>query len=234
MVSRVTSGLDELRTAPGLIIDLRGNPGGSVHIVDRLLSEFFASPTELGRTTTRTGKPVSMLFGAVEIVKLKSTVPGKPNAYAGPIAILVNAQSASGSELFAGAMQAAGRAMVVGETTCGCLLGFLRYARIPGGVELAYSEVGFVLGNGKRIEGEVVVSDNSWRTSQISSSPRPRARGRAGAAAQGDRRYPLPRQPRKMVSDASSRSRAEPGVAKREVSGGRCTTSPTRATHTWC
>ena len=159
VVSRVASGLDELRTVPGLIIDLRGNPGGSVHIVDRLLSEFFASPTELGRTTTRTGKPVSMLFGAVEIVKLKSTVPGKPDAYAGPVAILVNAQSASGSELFAGAMQAAGRATVVGETTCGCLLGFLGYARIPGGGELAYSEVGFVLGNGKRIEGEGVVPD---------------------------------------------------------------------------
>jgi carboxyl-terminal processing protease len=71
----------------------------------------------------------------------------------------VNSQSASGSELFAGTMQATGRATIVGETSCGCLLGFLGYARVPGGAELAYSEVGFVLGNGKRIEGEGVVPD---------------------------------------------------------------------------
>ena len=76
------------------------------YIVNRLLSEFFAGPTELGRTTTRTGRPISMLFGAVEIIKLKNTIDGNPKAYQGPVAILVNEGSASGSELFAGAMQA--------------------------------------------------------------------------------------------------------------------------------
>ena len=158
--SRVVSGLDELRDTPGLIIDLRGNPGGAVQTVDRLLAEFFDKSTELGRTTTRTGKPISMLFGTVEIIKLKSTVEGNPRAYKGPVAILVNSQSASASELFAGTMQAAGRAVVVGQPTCGCLLGFLGYARVPGGAELAYSEVGFVLSNGKRIEGEGVMPDH--------------------------------------------------------------------------
>jgi carboxyl-terminal processing protease len=130
-----------------------------VHIVDRMLSEFFGVPTEIGRVTTRTGEPISMFFGAVEIIGLKNTIQGNAKAYTGPVAILVNAQSASGSELFAGAMQSTGRATIVGQTTCGCLLGFLGYARIPGGGELAYSEVGFVLGNGKRIEGEGVVPD---------------------------------------------------------------------------
>jgi carboxyl-terminal processing protease len=75
------------------------------------------------------------------------------------VVILLNAGSASGSELFAGTMQALGRATIVGETSCGCLLGFLGYARVPGGAELAYSEVGFVLGNGKRIEREGVIPD---------------------------------------------------------------------------
>jgi carboxyl-terminal processing protease len=101
-----------------------------------------------------------MLFGAVEIIKLKSTIDGHARAYRGPVAILVNSNSASGSELFAGVMQATGRATIVGEPTCGCLLGFLGYARIPGGGELAYSEVGFVLSNGKRIEGEGVTPDH--------------------------------------------------------------------------
>ena len=158
--SRMISALDEVRDTPGLIIDLRGNPGGAVQTVDRLLAEFFTKTTELGRTTTRTGKPVSILFGAVEIIKLKSTVEGNPRAYKGPVAILVNSQSASASELFAGTMQASGRATVIGQPTCGCLLGFLGYASVPGGAELAYSEVGFVLTNGKRIEGEGVIPDH--------------------------------------------------------------------------
>ena len=159
VMSEVLSGLRAMRDAPGIVVDLRGNPGGSVHTVDRMLAEFFTRPTEIGRTITRTGQPISMLFGTVEIIKLKNTIAANPRAYAGPVAILVNSQSASGSELFAGAMQATGRATIVGETTCGCLLGFLGYARVPGGGELAYSEVGFVLGNGKRIEGEGVVPD---------------------------------------------------------------------------
>jgi len=71
----------------------------------------------------------------------------------------MNAQSASASELFAGTMQATGRAKVVGQASCGCLLGFLGYAHVPGGAELAYSEVGFELSNGKHIEGEGVIPD---------------------------------------------------------------------------
>jgi carboxyl-terminal processing protease len=159
--SRVIEGLEELKATPGLVIDLRGNPGGSVHAVNRLLERFFSKRTELGRSVTRTGEPVSLLFGAVEIVKLRSVVEGREDAYNGPVVILQNAGSASGSELFAGTMQAAGRAKVVGQQSCGCLLGFLGYARVPGGGDLAYSEVGFVLPNGKRIEGEGVIPDHT-------------------------------------------------------------------------
>ncbi len=156
---RALAGIGEMRDAPGLIIDLRGNPGGSVYAVNAMLEKFFTQRTELGRTTTRSGEPISVLFGAVDIIKLKREVDGEPDAYRGPVVILVNALSASGSELFAGTLQAAGRAKVVGEASCGCLLGFLGYANVPGGAELAYSEVGFVLANGKRIEGEGVIPD---------------------------------------------------------------------------
>jgi carboxyl-terminal processing protease len=158
--ARAIDGVRALKDTPGLVIDLRGNPGGSVHAVNEVLSRFFVEPADLGRVTTRTGRPVSVLFGAVDIVKLKSEVPGSKDAYAAPVAILLNAGSASGSELFAGTMQASGRAVVVGDTSCGCLLGFLGYARVPGGAELAYSEVGFVLANGQHIEGAGVIPNH--------------------------------------------------------------------------
>jgi carboxyl-terminal processing protease len=157
VMPRVLEGLEALAKTPGIVIDLRGNPGGAVHAVNAMLERFFPDKTELGRTTTRNGQPISMLFGTVEIIKLRNVVEGARDAFRGPVAILTNAQSASGSELFAGTMQAVGRAVVVGEPTCGCLLGFLGYTRIPGGGELAYSEAGFVMANGKRIEGEGVI-----------------------------------------------------------------------------
>ena len=159
VIPRVEEGLAALRDTPGLIIDLRGNPGGSLHMVNAMLGRFFPERAQLGRILTRTGKPVSLFFGAVEVIKLHTVVDSDPGAYKGPIAILVNAQSASASELFAATMQAAGRAIVVGQPSCGCLLGFLGYATVPGGAELAYSEIGFVMSNGRRIEGEGVVPD---------------------------------------------------------------------------
>jgi len=161
LTRRAIEALEELKDAPGLVIDLRGNPGGAVQAVNQMLERFFPAPTEIGHTLTRTGKPIGFFMGAltVEIIQLKRHLEGRADAYKGPVVILVNAGSASGSELFAATLQAAGRATVMGEPSCGCLLGFLGYARIPGGAELAYSEVGFVMANDKRIEGEGVIPD---------------------------------------------------------------------------
>jgi carboxyl-terminal processing protease len=159
VMPRVYEALESLHETPGLVIDLRGNPGGSLHMVNAVLGRFFREKAQLGRILTRTGRPVSLLFGTVEVVKLRTVVEANPEAYRGAVVILVNAQSASASELFAATMQASGRASVVGEPSCGCLLGFLGYATIPGGGELAYSEIGFVMSNGLRIEGEGVIPD---------------------------------------------------------------------------
>jgi carboxyl-terminal processing protease len=159
VTAKVLDAIKELKDAPGLVIDLRGNPGGSAHAVNLVLRRFFPNHADLGQTITRSGRPVALFFGAVEIIKLRSSVPGDPDAYKGPVVVLVNSGSASASELFSSTMQAAGRAAIVGQPTCGCLLGFLGYARVPGGAELAYSEVGFRLSNDKRIEGEGVIPD---------------------------------------------------------------------------
>lgn len=160
LASRALEGIEALKNTPGLVIDLRNNPGGSMHVVNQMLDRFFPARTEVGRVLTRSGKPITLLMGTLEIIKLNQVAEGNKDAYKGPVVVLVNAGSASGSELFAGAMQSTGRAAVLGQPSCGCLLGFLGYARIPGGAELAYSEVGFVMVNGKHIEGEGVIPDH--------------------------------------------------------------------------
>jgi carboxyl-terminal processing protease len=157
----VVQGFRDLHDAPGLIIDLRGNGGGSLTMTRDLVSQLFKDKTLLTKQLTRDGKPITVGWGLVDVIKLEYDTLPKPNAYTGPVVVLVNEGSGSGSEYFASTLQALGRAKVVGQTSCGCLLGFLGYAPIPGGGELAYSEVGFVTANGKRIEGDGVVPDLS-------------------------------------------------------------------------
>ncbi len=156
---QVIYAIEELRSTPGMVIDLRGNPGGSALMVRNVASQFFGEKKNFGRSVTRTGRPVAMFFDTIELIKLAQDLDGVTNAYGGPVVVLVNVGSGSGSELFAAILQSLGRAKVMGEPSCGCLLAFLGFAKVPGGGELAYSEVGFVLSDGRRIEGVGVIPD---------------------------------------------------------------------------
>jgi carboxyl-terminal processing protease len=158
MQNRMVAAVEALKGTPGLVIDLRGNPGGSAYMVRAVAAQFFKGKVEYGRTLTRTGKPVAMAFDLIELFRLKQELEGT-GLYAGPVTVLVNAGSGSGSELFAGILQSQGRATVVGQVSCGCLLAYLGYADVPGGGKLAYSEVAFEFSNGKRIEGVGVMPD---------------------------------------------------------------------------
>ena len=155
----VLSAIDSMKDTPALVLDLRGNGGGSGAMAEAIVGSFMKAKTVIGRTETRTGKPVTLAFGVIKIASPEASVPGKPDAYSGKVAVLMDADSASASEATAGALQSTGRAIVVGEVSCGCLLAFLGYAALPGGGELAFSEIGFTNAKGERIEGRGVIPD---------------------------------------------------------------------------
>ena len=157
--SDVLGAIEKLKDTPALILDLRGNGGGSGAMAEAIVGSFMKAKTVIGRTETRTGKPVTMAFGLVKISAAEASVPGKADAFAGKVAVLMDSDSASASEAAAGALQSTGRAIVVGEVSCGCLLAFLGYAALPGGGELAFSEIGFTDAKGARIEGRGVIPD---------------------------------------------------------------------------
>lgn len=89
-----------------LIIDLRGNGGGSLPEAITLSGLFFDQ-----------GPVVQIREGNGRITENEDTDAGV--SYAGPMSVLVDRYSASASEIFAAAMQDYGRAIVLGEDTFG-------------------------------------------------------------------------------------------------------------------
>ncbi len=107
----VKAGLEELAASPGglrgLVVDLRGNPGGyfleAVQVADLFLDEGLIVTTR-GREDRQTQR-----FEA----RAETTVFG------GPLAVLIDGGSASSSEILAGALKDQGRAALVGVRTFG-------------------------------------------------------------------------------------------------------------------
>ena len=90
----------------GIVLDLRGNPGGFTSAADAVISQFVAS----GETFETHGRG-----GAVD----KHQVSGQHLAPSEPVVVLVDANSASASEIVAGSLQAHHRARLVGTVTFG-------------------------------------------------------------------------------------------------------------------
>lgn len=141
--------LKQLVDAPGIVIDLRGNPGGEAEEVVKIASYFFNTHVPFGKFFSRSGKALYLRTDDDEQV------------YKGPVAILINEGSGSGSELFAGVMQESGRAIVVGRRSCGCVLGISKFRKLKGGGELAVSEYGYQSPQGKTFEGTGVVPNKA-------------------------------------------------------------------------
>jgi carboxyl-terminal processing protease len=92
--------------AQGIIIDLRDNPGGILDIVIQVASHFIPNGVIVSVRSNQ---------GVVETYKAE-----KQNITTDlPMVVLVNANSASGSEVLSGALQDHHRALIAGTTTYG-------------------------------------------------------------------------------------------------------------------
>src|SRR6185369_563117 len=85
--------LENLKNASGIIIDLRGNPGGEAQEVIKIASYFFNARVSFGQFVSRNGKALTLFTDRDDQI------------YKGPVMILTNEGSGSGSELFSAAMQ---------------------------------------------------------------------------------------------------------------------------------
>ena len=164
---QIKAGLRELMTQAGgkldgLVIDVRTNSGGSIQTLGNTLNAFAKGP--LGRFRSRKGI-ASNISGRGEAIGNSQTVP---------LVVLISPDTASAAEVFAGSLQAKGRARLVGQTSAGNIEGLRTYFFEDGSL-LFIAEQAFVLPNGTSWEGKglqpVLSAPGNWDDITIDNDP---------------------------------------------------------------
>lgn len=142
-----TSAIREfLDDTDGLILDLRGNPGG-LGIMAIGLGGHFVSESGLKLGTMKTRQ-----------TELKFVLNPRAKPYTRPLAILVDESSLSTSEILAGGLQDLARARVFGSRTGGAALPSV-IKPLPSGDALQYAMADYVSAAGRPLEGVGILPD---------------------------------------------------------------------------
>jgi carboxyl-terminal processing protease len=183
-VARMDSAFAEMAGLPAIVIDLRGNEGGSVDLAYRLGQHLHAAPVAAGYLVVRRGfdsrgmrtaaaldpatvpalpadLPGAMLTDAVESAGGAAMLymgGGLARTYAGRIAILTDGNTGSAAEAVAAMLQETRGAVVVGERTAGAMLSSADVMVAPGW-RLRYPAMDFRTAAGVRVEGDGVAPD---------------------------------------------------------------------------
>lgn len=158
IASAIDDAVDRLRKADGIVIDLRGNPGGVGAMAMGVAGHFHDGEDSLGTMRTRDTR---LEF---RVNPRRSTADGRSvEPFAGPVVILVDPLTASTSEIFAAGLQSLGRAHVVGRTSAGAALP-AQMRRLPSGDGILFAFADFTTPSGLAIEGRGVVPDTASGT----------------------------------------------------------------------
>jgi tetratricopeptide (TPR) repeat protein len=155
-VAEVRRALMAMREKEGIVLDLRGNPGGLARSADAVADMLIGPGKEAGIDVTPAGAAPRVTGGDGAVTDR-------------PVTVLVDGQTGSAAERLAGSLDAAGRATVVGEPTLG--KGTFQTSRVlPGGYTVLVSA-----GEGLGPDGRPIQGRGLQPRSDASRSPAPRA-----------------------------------------------------------
>jgi carboxyl-terminal processing protease len=147
MLDQLRQAVKSFHDAPGIILDLRGAPGGEIAVTTALAGLFYTERASLGITRLRQGELYRPVFP-------------DSNAYTGPLVILTDEGTVSAAETFSAAMQENGRAKIVGRPTIGAALPSV-IERLPTGARLQYAIGEYRTPKGFILEGRGAQPDAS-------------------------------------------------------------------------
>ncbi|MFY9948451.1 MAG: S41 family peptidase, partial [Candidatus Sulfotelmatobacter sp.] len=108
--SEVDTMVGKMRAHRGVVLDLRGNPGGYAVTLDRLLGGLFQNDLKI---FDRVGRGET---------KSVSATGSHRDAFTGRLAVLIDSESASASELLARVVQLERRGFIVGDRSSGSVM----------------------------------------------------------------------------------------------------------------
>lgn len=146
VMPEIEKALEEFRNAPGVVLDLRNNPGG-IAAMAMGIAGWFVSKDGL-RLGTMTSRDSTLNF----------IVNPRLNPYQGRLAILMNGGSASTSEMLAQGLRDLGRARIFGARSAGAALPS-NIIELPNGDRFQYPAGSYVSMKGKVLEGNGVAPD---------------------------------------------------------------------------
>lgn len=137
--------VDSMSDMRGLIIDIRGNPGGSHEVGEAIASKLVNQET---------------LFSIFRYKDRTEEVVLQPNEkpFDGPIVVMIDVMNGSASERFAACIQSIGRAVIIGERSPG-IVGPSDLKKLPNGASLMYLIAQSWTPDSTVIEGHGVVPD---------------------------------------------------------------------------
>jgi carboxyl-terminal processing protease len=130
----------------GLILDLRGNPGGIGGMAMGMAGFLIEDGNR--RLGTMYMREATLNF----------VINPRPEVFQGAVAVLLDACSASTSEILAGGLQALGRARVFGTRSAAAALPSV-FERLPNGDGFQYAVANYVSLSGQALEGTAVTPD---------------------------------------------------------------------------
>jgi carboxyl-terminal processing protease len=150
--SKVDGIIDRVRKSGNLILDLRGNSGGRVDMLQRLVGHFFPNEVKIGTEKKR------------KTTKDLMSKPRGSDFFQGKVVVLVDSRSASASEVFARVIQIEKRGTVIGDRSAGAVMESMYFGHQTGidvvaffGASITVADL--LMTDGKSLEKTGVVPD---------------------------------------------------------------------------
>ncbi|HBE42981.1 MAG TPA: hypothetical protein DDW27_17615 [Bacteroidales bacterium] len=142
LAPQISGAIKSMGNVNGIIFDLRGNAGGEIEE----MPDLFLNDTSLLFLRKSRNEETKMFFSPAEEI------------YEGPLVLLIDQLCGSACELFAACLQAAGRAVVIGEQSPGAVMESDMKVFLNGSI-LMYPVAQLATPDGTVLEGNGVVPD---------------------------------------------------------------------------
>jgi carboxyl-terminal processing protease len=159
LMPRFEAAVHDFARAPGVILDLRDNPGG-IGIMAMGMAGYFIGDAghQLGEMRMRDATAPVKAGGTAGITTLKFTVFPRAEIYSGRLALLLDEGSASTSEILAQGLRDLKRVRIFGTRSAGAALPS-DIIRLPDGDGFQYPTASYTSSSGRVLEGNGVIPD---------------------------------------------------------------------------